>query len=72
MLSGMKCQLAQGFLFSKPLHKEKMEELIGNMDRFACLNPHLRYSSRTNDDVQESSPKIIRAFASSGLRRPFK
>jgi len=46
VLSGMKCQLAQGYLFSRPLHKEQMEELLANMDRFSCLNPHLHYSSR--------------------------
>ncbi len=54
VLSGMKCQLAQGFLFSKPLHKEKLEELLANMDRFACLNPHLPYSDR--DVASPSNP----------------
>jgi diguanylate cyclase (GGDEF)-like protein/PAS domain S-box-containing protein len=43
-LSDMKCQLAQGFLFSKPLKKKKMEALIRKMERFARTNPGMRYS----------------------------
>lgn len=72
VLSAMKCQLAQGFLFSKPLQKEKMEELIGNIDRIACLNPHVRYSSRDKSVAADSNPKTKPAFALSGPRRPYK
>jgi Amt family ammonium transporter len=42
-LSTMKCQLAQGYLFSKPLKKKKMDTLIRNMKRFAKMNPGMRY-----------------------------
>jgi diguanylate cyclase (GGDEF)-like protein len=42
-LSTMKCQLAQGYLFSKPLKKKKMDTLIRNMERFAKTNPGMRY-----------------------------
>ena len=45
-LSDMKCQLAQGYLFSKPLKKKKMEALIRNMERFARTNPGMHYSLR--------------------------
>jgi diguanylate cyclase (GGDEF)-like protein/PAS domain S-box-containing protein len=72
VLSGMKCQHAQGFLFSRPLHKEKMEELIGNMDRFACLNPHLHYKNPSNDAPPESDPAQKTAVFSSGLRSRFE
>jgi hypothetical protein len=53
----MKCQLAQGFLFSKPLHKEKMEKLLANMDRFACLNPHLPYGERDVGSPSKADPE---------------
>jgi hypothetical protein len=68
----MKCQLAQGFLFSKPLHKEKMEELIENMDRFACLNPNLHYNNPSNDAPPDNDPEKEAAAVVSGLRGPFR
>ena len=44
MLSDMKCQLAQGYLFAKPLKRKKMDKLIRDMAHFAELNPGLPYS----------------------------
>jgi len=44
ILSNMKCQLAQGFLFSKPLEKKKMDALIKKIEKFSKMNPDKRYS----------------------------
>jgi diguanylate cyclase (GGDEF)-like protein/PAS domain S-box-containing protein len=44
MLSDMKCQLAQGYLFAKPLNRKKMDRLIRDIAHFAELNPDLPYS----------------------------
>jgi diguanylate cyclase (GGDEF)-like protein/PAS domain S-box-containing protein len=45
-LSAMKCQLAQGYLFSKPLEKARINSLIANIDQFSLLNPDLCDSFR--------------------------
>jgi Amt family ammonium transporter len=44
VLSQMNCQLAQGYLFSKPLKKEKMDELIKKIELFSKAEPNKRYS----------------------------
>jgi diguanylate cyclase (GGDEF)-like protein/PAS domain S-box-containing protein len=44
VLSGMKCQLAQGYLFSKPLNRQKMNEILLNCEKFSRLNPDLQYT----------------------------
>lgn len=44
VLSQMNCQLAQGHLFSRPLKKEKMDELIKKIERFSKAEPNKRYS----------------------------
>ena len=72
VLTGMKCQLAQGFLFSRPLQKEKMDELIKNIDRFACLNPDLQYSTRPVGDASNSDPASAPAVTSPKLHNPIK
>lgn len=72
VLTGMKCQLAQGFLFSRPLQKEKMDELIKNIDRFACLNPNLHYSTRPVGVSSNSDPASKPAVTSPKLHYPIK
>ena len=72
VLSGMKCQLAQGFLFSRPLPGEKMEELIANLDRFTCLNPHLPYSKENVSPSSDVEPDSAPAGLSSPLPDPGK
>lgn len=44
VLSQMNCQLAQGFLFSRPLKKEKMDELIKKIEQYSKTEPDKRYS----------------------------
>ncbi|MBT8357848.1 MAG: EAL domain-containing protein [Desulfobacterales bacterium] len=44
LLSQMNCQLAQGFLFSRPLKKEKMDELIKKIEQYSKTEPDKRYS----------------------------
>ncbi|MDY6790478.1 MAG: bifunctional diguanylate cyclase/phosphodiesterase [Thermodesulfobacteriota bacterium] len=44
VLSQMNCQLAQGHLFSRPLKKEKMDELIEKIERYSRAEPNKRYS----------------------------
>lgn len=69
VLSGMKCQLAQGFLFSKPLQKEKMEKLLANMDRFSCLNPHLPYGERDVGSPSKADPESKSADPDSPIHK---
>ena len=72
VLSAMKCQLAQGFLFSRPLEKEKMEALIARIDRFACLNPDLRYSDRSETADSDSDAKSTSAAPPPESHKPFE
>lgn len=44
VLSGMNCQLAQGYLFSKPLNRNEMDEILLNCEKFFRLNPNLQYT----------------------------
>ena len=43
ILLNMKCQFGQGFLFSKPLPKQKVDELIDDILRFSRNNPGQDY-----------------------------
>jgi EAL domain-containing protein (putative c-di-GMP-specific phosphodiesterase class I) len=43
VLTGMKCQLAQGYWFSKPLEKEKMMRLVQNIQKLMQENPKASY-----------------------------
>ncbi|MBT8372778.1 MAG: EAL domain-containing protein [Deltaproteobacteria bacterium] len=43
ILLDMKCQFGQGYLFSKPLPKHKVDELIGEMLHFSRKNPGQYY-----------------------------
>ena len=43
ILLNMKCQFGQGYLFSKPITKEKVYELINKMQQYARENPGLSY-----------------------------
>jgi EAL domain-containing protein (putative c-di-GMP-specific phosphodiesterase class I) len=44
VLSGMNCQLAQGYLFSRPLSRQKMNEILLDCEKFSRLNPDLQYT----------------------------
>jgi diguanylate cyclase (GGDEF)-like protein/PAS domain S-box-containing protein len=44
ILSDMNCQLGQGYLFSKPLPKEKVNALIETMIRYSQQGPRQHYS----------------------------
>jgi len=44
VLSGMNCQLAQGYLFSRPLSRPKMNEILLDCEKFSRLNPDLHYT----------------------------
>ena len=43
ILLNMKCQFGQGYLFSRPITKEAVNELIDKMQRYARENPGLSY-----------------------------
>ena len=43
ILLNMKCQFGQGYLFSKPITKEAVNELIDKMKQYARENPGLSY-----------------------------
>ena len=58
ILSNMKCQLAQGFLFSKPLEKKKMDVLIKKIEKFSKTKPNKRYSLK--DLSQDSTTSFKR------------
>ncbi len=58
ILSNMKCQLAQGFLFSKPLEKKKMDVLIKKIEKFSKAKPNKRYSLK--DLSQDSTTSFKR------------
>ena len=58
ILSQMNCQMAQGYLFSRPLKKEKMDELIKKIERFSKTKPDKRYSLK--DMSQDSATSLKR------------
>ena len=60
VLSQMNCQMAQGFLFSEPLKKEKMDELIKKIERFSKTKPNKRYSLK---DLSQDSTKSLKKTA---------
>jgi len=57
ILSNMKCQLAQGFLFSKPLEKKKMDALIKKIEKFSKTKPNKRYSLKDMSKDSKTSLK---------------
>jgi len=52
--------MAQGFLFSKPLKKEKMDELIKKIEQFAKTKPNKRYSLK---DLPQDSTTSLKSIA---------
>jgi len=58
ILSNMKCQLAQGFLFSEPLEKKKMDALIKKIEKFSKTKPNKRYSLK--DLAKDSNTSLKR------------
>ncbi|MDX2441102.1 MAG: EAL domain-containing protein [Desulfobacterales bacterium] len=56
VLSQMNCQMAQGFLFSKPLEKKKMDALIEKIEKFSKTKPNKRYSLK--DLLQDSTTSL--------------
>jgi len=60
VLSQMNCNMAQGFLFSKPLKKEKMDELIKKIEQFAKTKPNKRYSLK---DLPQDSTTSLKSIA---------
>ena len=60
VLSQMNCQMAQGFLFSKPLEKEKMDALIKKIEKFSKTKPNKRYSLK---DLSQDSIKSLKRTA---------
>jgi len=58
ILSNMKCQLAQGFLFSEPLEKKKMDALIKKIEKFSKTKPNKRYSLK--DLAKDSKTSLKR------------
>ncbi len=59
ILSNMKCQLAQGFLFSEPLEKKKMDALIKKIEKFSKTKPNKRYSLK--DLAKDSNTSLKKA-----------
>jgi len=62
VLSQMNCQMAQGYLFSRPLKKEKMDELIQKIEQFSKTKPDKRYSLK---DLSQDSTKNLKTIAHS-------
>jgi diguanylate cyclase (GGDEF)-like protein/PAS domain S-box-containing protein len=62
VLSQMNCQMAQGYLFSRPLKKEKMDELIKKIEQFSKTKPGKRYSLK---DLSQDSIKSLKTIAHS-------
>jgi Amt family ammonium transporter len=62
VLSQMNCQMAQGYLFSRPLKKEKMDELIKKIEQFSKTKPDKRYSLK---DLSQDSTKNLKTIAHS-------
>lgn len=62
VLSQMNCQMAQGYLFSRPLKKEKMDELIKKIEQFSKTKPDKRYSLK---DLSQDSTKSLKTIAHS-------
>jgi len=60
VLSQMNCQMAQGYLFSRPLKKEKMDELIKKIEQFSKTKPDKRYSLK---GVSQDSAKSLKKIA---------
>lgn len=60
VLSQMNCQMAQGYLFSRPLKKEKMDELIKKIERFSKTKPDKRYSLK---DLSQDSTNSLKRTA---------
>lgn len=58
VLSHMNCQMAQGYLFSRPLKKEKMDELINKIEQFSKTKPGKRYSLKDLLSDSTTSLKI--------------
>ncbi len=62
VLSQMNCQMAQGYLFSRPLKKEKMDELIKKIEQFSKTKPDKRYCLK---DMSQDSTKSLKTIAHS-------
>jgi len=62
VLSQMNCQMAQGYLFSRPLKKEKMDELIKKIEQFSKTKPDKRYSLK---DLSQDFTKNLKTIAHS-------
>jgi Amt family ammonium transporter len=60
VLSQMNCQMAQGYLFSRPLKKEKMDELIKKIELFSKTKPDKRYSLK---DLSQDSTNSLKRTA---------
>jgi EAL domain-containing protein (putative c-di-GMP-specific phosphodiesterase class I) len=43
VLASLKCQLAQGFYFSKPLNKQAMDRLLQNIEKHVKIHPGTDY-----------------------------
>jgi hypothetical protein len=54
--------MAQGYLFSRPLKKEKMDELIKKIEQFSKTKPDKRYSLK---DLSQDSTKSLKTIAHS-------
>ena len=44
ILLEMECQFGQGYLFSKPLNKQKVDELIDNILKLSQQNPDASFA----------------------------